>query len=188
MWRVGTRAMLAMVMLSGAITAQADPKLIHDRDVDIKYRVSKPDEPAFDRRVRWQASSQLERMDGPGNAVVIIDHRTHFETLLQNERHSYLKIAVPLGINLLDPDPDIPKTSKGHDSVAGLSCTEWGWIDGDQKAHSLCVTEGGVLLREEADGRNLLTAKSVRYRKINPSTFAVPDNFVPALAPDGPPG
>jgi len=175
-------------MLSGSMSAQADPKLIPDRDVDIRYHVSKPDEPAFDRRVRWQASSQLERVDGPGNAVVIVDHRTHFETLLRNETHSYLKIAVPSGGNLLDPDPDVPKTSKGQDSIAGLSCTEWGWTDRDQKTHSLCVTEDGVLLREKADGRTLLMAKSVRYRKLNPSTFAVPDNFVPALAPDGPPG
>ena len=121
MWRAGTGLALAVSLLSGTASAGIGPKLIPDRDVDITYRVSRPDDPVFSRRVRWQANSQLERVDGPGNAVVIVDHRTHYETLLRSETHSYLKIAVPPD-SVLDPNPTFPGSVKGkHASPAFLA-------------------------------------------------------------------
>ena len=185
MRRAGTGMALAVMLLSEVPSAQAGPKLIPDRDVDIGYRVSMPDEPAFNRRVRWQASSQLERVDGPGNAIVIMDHRTHYETLLRSENRTYLKIRVPPD-GILDPSPDVPRTSTGQAKIAGLPCTEWNWTTPeDQKPLSICVTDDGVLLRERMDGHIVIQATSVHYRKLKPSTFAVPDNFEPSLAPGG---
>lgn len=186
MWRAVTGMALAILLLNGVASAEPGPKLIPDRDVDITYRRTPPDEPAFNQRVRWQAGTQLERVDGPRNSVVIIDHRTHYETLLRRDTRSYLKLAVPAG-GVLDPTPDVSWINKGQARVAGLPCTEWQWTSQeDDEGHSLCITDDGVLLRERVDGRTVLQARSVKYRKLNPGTFAVPDNYEPSLIPGGP--
>jgi hypothetical protein len=185
-WRAGTGTALSMLMLAGAASVETAPRLTPAKDVDITYRVSRPGEPVFSRRVRWQAGAGLERVDGPGNAIVIVDHRTHYETLLRRETRTYLKIAVPPGSDL-DPNPNIPRNRAGQTRVAGLPCTEWEWTDPeDSEPHSLCVTDDGVLLRAKVNGQTVLLARSVRYRKPKPGIFTPPDNYEPALAPGGP--
>jgi hypothetical protein len=186
MWRAVTGVMLAALLSHVVASAEPGPKLIPDRDVDITYRVNPADEPAFNQRVRWQGDTHLERVDGPRSATVIVDHTTHYEILLRPETHSYLKLAVPAGSNLY-PNADIARTNKGQAWVAGLPCTEWEWTaHEDNKTHSLCVTDDGVLLRETADGHIMLQAKSVKYRKLKPAIFTVPDNYEPSLIPAGP--
>jgi hypothetical protein len=179
------RTGLALSLLNGVASAETGPQLIPSRDVDITYRVSKPNAPTFSRRVRWQASTQLEREDGPGNTIIMVDHKAREQTLLRPETQSFLRVELPRD-SALDQEPTGSPTRKGQMRIAGLSCTEWEWTDrGDGKSHRLCVTEDGVLLRETVDGRTVLQAKSVHYRKTKTSTFAVPTNYKPSLAPTG---
>ncbi len=168
--------------------AQDTPKLVPDQDVEINYRVNRPDEPAFNRRVRWSAASALERADGPGSSVVIVDHKSNYETLLRSDTHSYLKLEVPKGTALY-PDPDLQRTAGGQATVAGLSCTDWNWTGpADGRSRSICVTDSGVLLRVAVNGQTVILAKSVHFRKMKPAIFDIPNNYVPSLAPDGPGG
>ena len=93
---------------------------------------------------------------------------------------------MPVG-SVLDPTPDVSWISKGQARIAGLHCTEWQWTSHeDDEGHSVCITDDGVLLRERVDGRTVLQARSVKYRKLKPDTFAVPDNYEPSLIPGGP--
>lgn len=178
----------AGLLATGSAWGQDGPKLVPDQDVEIKYRVNRPDEPAFDRRVRWSSASALERADGPGNSVVIVDHTSHYETLLRSDTHSYLKIEVPKGTALY-PDPDLQRTAGGQATIAGLTCTDWNWTGpADGRSRGICVTDNGVLLRVTVDGQVVILAKSVRYHKIKPAIFEIPNNYVPSLAPDGPEG
>ena len=178
----------AGLLATSSAWGQNAPKLIPDQDVEIKYRVTRQDQPAFNRRVRWNAARALERADVPGNSVVSVDHNSLDETLLRSDTHSYLKIEVPKG-SALYPDPDLQRTTGEQATVAGLTCTEWNWTGpNDGRPRSICVTDGGVLLRVTVDGHVVILAKSVRYHKIKPAIFEIPNNYVPSLAPDGPQG
>lgn len=188
MWRLGTGLAAAVLLVNGMALAETGPKLIPSRDVDITYRVTKPNEPAFKWRVRWKADTEMERVDGPGDSVVIVDHKTHDETLLNSKARTYVKVEAPSD-NILDQAPDVPPVSQGQARVAGLACTDWAWSDqADQQQHTICVTDDGVRLRETVDGKTVLLAKSVKYRKLKEGTFEIPNSYEPSLSPGGPQG
>ncbi|HEX2941288.1 MAG TPA: DUF4412 domain-containing protein [Rhodopila sp.] len=183
---MGTTGLVAALLLvSGIAQAETGPKLIPTRDVDITYRVTRPNEQPFKWRVRWNAGSAMERVDGPGGSVVLVNHKTHDETLLNSKTRTYVKVDVPSD-NLLDQAPDAPVTRQGNSRIAGLSCTDWAWTDNDdQQPHTICVTEDGVRLREIIAGKTVMLAKSVKYRKLKGKMFEIPSDYEPSLSPSG---
>lgn len=177
---------LAALALTGSIAAAQDrPNLLPTRDVDITYQVTRPGEPRLRERVRWKAADGLERVDIPGGAISIFDHKTHYVTVLERQSHSYLKLESP-SRGPIEPDPNAPLTRGGEANVAGLGCTVWNWINPeDQKPFSVCVTNDGVPLRLREDGQTVAEAVSVQYRKLKPATFEVPSGYEPSLSSEG---
>lgn len=186
MRQAGT-GLAALALAGGVAWAQDRPKLIPTRDVDITYRITRPDEPTVHERVRWLAASQLERVDIPGGATSIFDHKTHYVTVLSHQTHSYLKLK-SLARGPVEPDPDAQLTRGGSATVAGLRCSIWNWINPeDQKPFSACVTDDGVPLRLVQDGKTVAQAVSVQYRTLEPATFEVPSGYEPSLASEANP-
>jgi hypothetical protein len=74
------RCLLATAVLAsllvGPVARAESPQLLPTRDVDITYDVTLPSQPRVRERVRWLASEQLERVDGPHKSTTIFNRRT----------------------------------------------------------------------------------------------------------------
>jgi hypothetical protein len=177
---------LAVLAFAGGVAlAQERPKLLPTQDVDILYRVTRPGEPRIRERVRWKADDGLERVDIPGGATSIFDHKTHYVTVLAHQTHSYLKLESPAR-GPIEPDADAPLTRDGEAKVADLGCRIWDWTNPeDQAPYSVCVTDDGVPLRLQESGKVVAEAVSVHYHKLKPTLFEVPNGYDPSLASEG---
>jgi hypothetical protein len=182
------RCLVPMTVLSVLLTgsdclADSQPALLPTRDVDIRYEVTRPQEPKVRERVRWLASEHLERVDASGRSASIFDRDGHVVTLLTPATRTFRKV---------DQAPRRPSEpasgaalARGADAViAGLSCTDWSWSEDGEK-HTLCVTADGVTLRLIVDGQTFLEARSVKYTQQKAGLFQVPTNYTPAIAPEG---
>lgn len=177
---------IAAATLLAAVSARAQdkPKLLPDRDVDITYRVTDRSDAPIKQRVRWLATDHLQRIDGPGNTFVLADRTTTYVTIVSPRTKSYLKVAEPAG-GLFKADHPGSLTRGGTSNVVNLACTEWTWISAStQKPRTLCATDDGVMLRTTEDGRTLVEATAVTYRRVKPETFRVPNGYEPTLATD----
>ncbi len=179
-------ARLALLALAGGIAAAQDrPNLLPTRDVDITYRITRAGEPRQRERVRWKAADELERVDIPGGAISIFDHKTHYVTVLTPATHSYLKLR-SRARGPVEPARDAPLTRGGEATVAGLGCTIWNWTNPeDQAPFSTCVTGDGVPLRLRENGNTVAEAVSVQYGKQDPKLFEVPSGYEPSVASEG---
>ena len=136
-------------------------------------------------RVRWKAADELERVDIPGGATSIFDHKTRYVTVLERDSHSYLKLP-SRARGPVEPDRDAPLTRGGEADVAGLHCVVWNWINPeDQTPYSACVTDDGVPLRLREEGQTVAEAVSVRYGDLKPTLFEVPSGYEPSVASEG---
>jgi hypothetical protein len=172
------------VLLTGADgLADSQPTLLPTRDVDIRYDVTRPQEPKVRERVRWLAGEHLERVDASGRSTSIFDRDGHVVTLLTPANRTFRKVdRAPRRPS--EPAPGAVLT-RGRDAViAGLPCTDWSWSE-DGENHTLCVTADGVTLRLIVDGQTFVEARSVKYAPQKPGLFEVPDNCTPAIAPEG---
>jgi hypothetical protein len=178
---------VALVLMSAATAAVAEgpPQLTPTRDVDITYDVSRPQQPKIRERVRWLASEHLERVDGPDKSTTIFDRNKHQITLLTPQSRTFRQLE---GTARQPPEPALGTALKrGNDAVvAGLHCTEWTWLE-DAETHTVCTTPEGVLLRLVRDGQTIMEARSVTYASQKPELFQVPQDYAPALAPEGGP-
>jgi hypothetical protein len=178
---------VALVLMLVAALAQADelPQLTPTRDVDISYDVSRPDQPKIRERVRWLASEHLERVDGPDKSATIFDRDKDQITVLAPRTRTFSQLE---GTARRPPEPAQGTALKrGNDAlIAGLHCTEWTWLE-DAEAHTVCTTPDGVLLRLASGGQTIMEARSVTYAPQRIELFQVPDDYAPALAPEGGP-
>jgi hypothetical protein len=182
------RWLVPMAVLSVLLTgvdglANSQPTLLPTRDVDIRYDVTRPQEPKVRERVRWLAGEHLERVDVSGRATSIFDRDGHVVTLLTPANRTFRKVdGAPRRPS--EPAPGAVLT-RGRDAIiAGLPCTDWSWSE-DGENHTLCVTADGVTLRLIVDGQTFREARSVKYAPQKPGLFQVPDNYAPAIAPEG---
>ncbi len=182
--RVALVAVLIMVVTGSQLNAKKQqPPLLPTRDVDIIYTVSQPHHPVIVERVRWLASEHLERVDGPDRSATIFDRKRREITLLNPASRTFLRIEgtarQPAG-----PEKGTLLKHGTNVTVAGLRCVDWSWVQ-DVERHTACLTPDGVLLRLVVDGKTVMEARSVRYRRQRPELFQVPHNYSPALAPGG---
>ena len=84
----------------------------------------------------------------------------------------------------MEPEPGAVLARGADETVAGLSCTDWSWIE-DGEEHVVCATADGVVLRLVIDGQTFIEARSVQYGPQKAALFRVPANYTPALAPEG---
>jgi hypothetical protein len=81
------------VLLTGADgLADSQPTLLPTRDVDIRYDVTRPQEPKVRERVRWLAGEHLERVDASGRSTSIFDRDGHVVTLLTPANRTFRKV------------------------------------------------------------------------------------------------
>lgn len=185
-------ALLACCVSVLAATAYAEqPRLRPTRDVDVTYRAAAPgvpqEGPRSEQRVRWQAASQLVRIDPPTSGLyVIIDYVARRMSVVREATKSVIEMAAP------DSMAGVAGNMAGHTyvrrgdgNVAGQACTDWETMDRDNQPTLVCITEDGVLLRASSRGHTLVSAVSVRYVAQDPAAFQVPPDYVrrPAGAP-----
>ena len=184
-WRHFQSALWVVALVVGAAAAMAEqqPKLMPTRDVDIRYDVTRPQEPKVRERVRWLASEHLERVDATGRSTSIFDRDAHAVTLLTPATRTFLKLdQAPR--RPVEPEPGATLQRGADAMVAGLPCTDWSWTEDGEK-HTVCATADGVTLRLIVDGQTLIEARSVKYGPQKADLFRVPANYTPALAPEG---
>jgi hypothetical protein len=176
-------AVLASLLIAPVARAES-PQLLPTHDVDITYDVTLPSQPRVRERVRWLATDQLERVDGPHKSTTIFNRRTHEMILLTSGNRTFLKLDMPR-----QPEEPAPQAvlKRGNDSVvAGLLCVNWSWTE-DVETRTVCMTEDGVLLRFLIDEKTVSEARSVSYRSQPAELFQVPRGYAPLLAPEGGP-
>jgi hypothetical protein len=172
------------VLLTGADgLADPQPALLPTRDVDIRYDVTRPQEPKVRERVRWLAAEHLERVDASGRSTSIFDRDGHVVTLLTPATRTFRKVDQALR-RPSEPPPGTVLVRGADAVIAGLACTDWSWTE-DGEQHILCITADGVTLRLIVDGQTLRQAHSVKYAPQKPDLFQVPSNYSPAIAPEG---
>ncbi len=162
------------------------PQIMPTRDVDITYEVTHPNEPKTISRQQWSASDHLQRVGGSDSSTTIFDADKGEFTLLNPKNRTYRKLEGPPRMPMA-PGKGTPLNRGGEAVIAGLNCVDWSWME-DTEAHTACLTPDGVLLRLVVDGKTILKARSVTYKRQPPELFQVPINYQPALAPEGGPG
>jgi len=181
-------AILALCLVASAAPAFADAPLLRPtRDVDITYRATAPaamqdnapDSKRLEQRVRWQAASQIMRIDPPSPGVfVIIDYVARHMSMVRQADRSVMDMAAPDDMVGVAGNPATGNyTRDGEATVAGLPCTDWQTQGRDGQPVTLCITADGVMLRAAIDGHTLITAISVQYAPQDPAEFRVPPDY-----------
>jgi hypothetical protein len=179
----GSIAALIVLLIGPACPAEEQPKLVPTRDVDVRYDVTRPQQPKVRERVRWLAGEHLERVDASGRSTSIFDRDAHVVTLLTPATRTFRKLdQAPR--RPLEPEPGAAFQRGAEAVVAGLPCTDWSWTEDGEK-HTVCATADGVILRLIVDGQTFIEARSVKYGPQKADLFRVPANYAPALAPEG---
>ncbi len=73
----GSMAVLTVLLAGSGSRAEEQPKLLPTRDVDVRYDVTRPQQPKVRERVRWLAGERLERVDASGWSTSIFDRDAH---------------------------------------------------------------------------------------------------------------
>jgi hypothetical protein len=157
----GSMAVLTVLLAGSGSRAEEQPKLLPTRDVDVRYDVTRPQQPKVRERVRWLAGERLERVDASGRSTSIFDRDAHVVTLLTPATRTFRKLdKAPRRPS--EPEPGAALQRGAEAVVAGLPCTDWSWIEDGEK-HIVCATIDGVVLRLIVDGQTFIEARSVKY-------------------------
>jgi hypothetical protein len=181
------RDLLLIAALSFATAGTSSPaddqqqQALPTRDVDVTYQITWPDQPAIVERRRWSTSARLERVDGSDKSISIFDRNADDLTLLNLANHTYRKLASG---QRQSGEKDPASKRVGESVVAGFRCLDWTWMD-DTERHTACLTSDSVLLRLVVNGRTVMQATSVSYQQQPAELFQVPQDYEPALAPEG---
>lgn len=180
---------VALAMLLAGSPPRAEeprPQILPTRDVDISYKITRPQQPTIIQRRRWLASERLLRADSPDKAATIFDRNAREITVLNPANRTYLKLE---GEPRLPLDPEKGEVLKrgGDSTEAGLNCVDWSWTEGVE-THTVCLTPDGVLLRLVVDGNTVMQARSVSYARQPAKLFQLPPDYTPGLAQGGDPG
>ena len=180
-------AVLTLLLLGSPLHAEEQqPQELPTRDVDIRYQITRPDQPTIIQRRRWLESERLVRIDGSGKSATIYDRNGHEITVLDLANRTYLKLEGAPHLTL-DPEKGKTLTRGGESVIAGLHCTDWSWTE-DVETQTICLTPDGVLLRLVVDGKTMMQALSVKYGRQPAELFQVPPSYTPALPQGGDPG
>ena len=100
--------------------AQERPPLVPTTDVDISYKITRPDQPVIVERRRWLAGEHLERVDGPDKSTTIFDRDKDEIILLNAAKRTFRKLE---GAGRRPPEPGAGVVlTRGEESViAGLT-------------------------------------------------------------------
>lgn len=157
-------------------TPQAQtPRLMPSQDVDITYR-SLIDGKTVRQRVRWDAAEEMERVDVPGRAYMLIDHHNQRTDIVDAKTHSVIETVNPLAGEIADLK-DAHFIRLGNELVARHDCVVWRVELPGERARELCLTEEGVLLRERQHDQTLMEAIKVRFHHVDTKVFDIPPGY-----------
>jgi len=128
----GSMALLTGLLAGSGSRAEEQPELLPTRDVDVRYDVTRPQQPKVRERVRWLAGERLERVDASGRSTSIFDRDAHVVTLLTPATRTFRKLdKAPRRPS--EPEPGAALQRGAEAVVAGLPCTDWSWIEDGEK-------------------------------------------------------
>lgn len=170
-------AMLLLAAQEHAALGDA-PLLLPTHDVDVTYRAMAGTQ-ALQQRVRWSVATQSMRIDPPTTGVyVIIDYLTRRMSVVHDQEKSVVEMAAPAGV------AGVPGSGaaggfvrRGEAVVDGFGCVMWDTTDRIGKPADLCITNDGVLLQANAQGRTLVSAVKVQYAPQDPALFRAPSGY-----------
>lgn len=174
---------LAAFACGASLAAHADetPRLVPVRDVDVTYQALIGGKMVRER-VRWLAAEEVERIDVPGRAYMLIDHRNHRTDIVDAKTRSVIETVNPLAGEIGDLK-DAQFTRLDAERVAKHDCVVWKAVLSGAVTRELCLTAEGVLLREKKDDQTVLEAVKVRFGHLSAKLFDIPPNY--QAAPNG---
>lgn len=125
-------------------------------------------------RMAWLAAERTSRMEADDGTWSVRDRRSNRGFMVIDRIRTMLDTS-GIDATRLEPGPDAVFEREGTDTVAGQACTVWRMREGELDART-CVTEGGVLLRQEAMGLHM-EAVRVSYARQDPRRFQPPRGY-----------
>jgi hypothetical protein len=186
----------AAVAWSGLAAAQEHPPLVPAKDVTVEYHYKSvpTGAPAQEGQSRISTAADGKRMRVEGfvpSGYMIMDRANSRTIMVMNTQHMYIEMPFdPARAGPLMLRDNMKFARKGSDTVAGVRCTVWD-IQGDQGSGTGCITDDGVLLRAESNGRNgqvQMTATAVKYGALTDDLFQPPAGYQKLQTPTMPPG
>lgn len=178
---------LPMLLVATAAAAQDRPLVTPTRDVDVTYRMGQSGQ-ELEQRTRWLQAERRLRVDTPTPGVyMIVDYATRRMSMVSDADRGVLELDAKAGPLPGQAPEGSGFTRQGSAQVAGLACTEWRTLDSLGAATLACITQDGVLLRAQQDGRVLVEAARVTYGPQQPGAFRVPEGYTRVTRPGAPP-
>ena len=166
---------LSLIVLPAAA---AEPRLVPERDVTVVYEVTPGDQAPIDVQAEIAAGTTRARITGEGiPGTMLIDLGAHKGTLLIPPLRAYHTFNIG---HAPFPPQDAKFTERGHEQIAGQSCTCYD-VTLHRGGGSVCLTGDGVILAargEDQDGHHgELRAKHLSYGAIPAETFQLPSDY-----------
>jgi len=186
----------AVIAWSGLAAAQEHPPLAPAKDVIVEYhfKAAPAGAPAQEgqSRISTAAEGKRLRIEGFVPAGYMIVDRVNVRTIVVTDaQRQYIEMPFdPARSGPLMLRENMKFTRKGSDTIAGARCTVWD-IQSEQGSGTACITDDGVLLRADTNGRNgelQMTATSVKYGALADSLFQPPAGYQKMQVPTMPPG
>ena len=148
----GSMAVLTVLLAGSDSRAEEQPKLLPTRDVDVRYDVTRPQQPKVRERVRWLAGEHLERVDASGRSTSIFDRDAHVVTLLTPATRTFRKLdEAPRRPS--EPEPAPRFSAAPRRSLR--DCPAPTGLGRGRGKHIVCATADGVILRLDRRRTNL---------------------------------
>lgn len=190
------RSLVTMLLLiAGPALAQSHPPLVPNRDVTVTYETSS----GRDMTITYAGGGQHMRVEGinPSGGYGLFDRAAGTLIIVEPAQHMYMRMAAPPAMRANMFDERLKNASfarEGHDTVAGIGCTEWK-VTTDKGTGNACIDANGLVLRARdatsTDPQHtMLVAKHVNYHAVPASAFEPPADFKAMTLPAGmpPPG
>lgn len=185
----GIGSLLLVPMALAQYNNSEKPLFMPKRDATVIYAI-KPENSSLlqSRKIIFSGDGNTMRVDGPDNlGTVIVDAAKKTATVIANKSRIYTVVASKSGQAGLFLDPSMTFQKKGTERIAGIICRDWK-VKGPKGSAIVCITEDGVLLKQEgtdADGvEGKTVALSVDYSKLPASTFQIPPGYQPVKLPE----
>jgi hypothetical protein len=181
-------ALAAGLAAAQAARAEAPPVLLPAHDATLSYRVTDArDGRSLMVRAYVKAGAALVRVDAEGMSdYAILDRAARLVTVVMPAAHGYLRMPIGSAADrFLTQAEGLRFRRVGHDTVAGLSCTEWSIADkagGAGRGHGdACITADGLVLRVRGAGDGVsgsVVATAVEEAPQPAALFVVPAGSV----------
>jgi len=184
-------ALLAGAALSRLHGADAAPfpQFLPDRDVEIRYTVTVPDQPSHDYDLSFEARSERLRIDDPSRGLwFLVDLRDASAAMVVPQMR--IVVTEPDLANLaaiMQSAKSAQFTPLGEATIAGLRCTRYQVLS-NEATGTVCLTRNGIALAvsgQDSHGSAQVVADSVTEASVPPDSLAPPPGFASVTLPRG---